>query len=160
MMKADTEGRRGQRTVKAGSFGILKDFNFNEAAPLNNTLFVTTTTNIDRGSGTVDLSIPEINPLVHLITPKGATRFRLTAGAALVSLDNEMETSSTQIAQSGYESVTTTVAPMVLTSSLPANAISPILLVFGVSFYLEVNGVYYPQYGAFNSLSIVAVNPA
>ncbi|MGF1923756.1 MAG: hypothetical protein ACQUHE_06225 [Bacteroidia bacterium] len=159
MIKTDTEGIRGERRVNADSFRLLKDFNFNESAPLSNTLFANTVTTIDRASGSVELNIPEITPAVHLGKPKAATHFRLTAGAALVSLDQEMEASSLQLAQSGYEPVTTTLARMVLACTLPAASISPILLVFGISFYQEVNGVYYSlNNGAFNALCVVAVD--
>jgi hypothetical protein len=105
------------------------------------------------------LNVPEVIPQVHLGKPQAATHFRFTAGAALISLDQEMEDSSLQLALSDYELVTTTLAPMVLTGTLPANAVSPILSVFGISFYQEVNGVYYTlNNGAYNTLCIVAVD--
>lgn len=159
MIKVDTDSLRGQRKVTACSFGLLRDFNFNESAPLSNTLFINVVPSIDRATGVVELNVPEIIPQVHLGKPKAATHFRFTAGTALISLDQEVESSSLQLALSGYEPITATLAPMVLTSTLPANAINPILLVFGISFYQEVNGVYYSlNNGAFNALCIVAVN--
>ena len=159
MIKVDTDSLRGQRKVTVSSFGLLRDFNFNESAPLNNTLFINVVPSIDRVTGVVELNVPEIIPQVHLGKPKAATHFRFTAGTALISLDQEMESSSLQLALSGYEPITTTLAPMVLTSTLPANAVNPILLVFGISFYQEVNGVYYSlNNGAFNALCIVAVD--
>jgi len=159
MIKADTESLRGDRRVTVGSFGLLKDFNFNESAPLNNTLFINVVAEIDRATGTVVLNVPEIIPDVHLGKPKAATHFRFTSGAALVSLDQEMESNSLELALSSYEPVTGTLASMILACQLPANAISPILLVFGISFYQEVNGVYYSlNNGAFNTLSVVAVD--
>lgn len=161
MMKADTDSLRGERTVKASSFGILRDFDFNESAPLNNTLFVKAVPSIDRSTGIIELNLPEINPEVHLSKPKTATHFRFTAGAALISANPEVESSSLVVALSGYESVKGTIAPSVLTNTLPANAISPMLLVFGISFYQEVNGVYYSlNNGAYNTLCIVAVDTA
>lgn len=159
MMKADTTGLRGERVVKAESFGILKDFNFNELAPLNNTLFIIATTGIDRVTGEVTLTLPEISPDVHLGKPKGATHFRFTLGAALLSLNQELENSVLAMSSSNYESTTTMLAPLTLSSSLPPGAASPIVMAFGVSFYQEVNGVYYSlNNGAFNALCIVAVD--
>jgi hypothetical protein len=159
MLKADTESVRGQRRVNASSFALLRDFNFNELAPLSNTLFINTLASIDRATGAVALSVPEITPEVHLGKPKAATHFRFTAGAALVSLDQEMESSSLQLDQSGYEPVTAALAPMALACTMPSGSISPIILVFGISFYQEVNGLYYSLNNcAFNALCIVAVD--
>jgi hypothetical protein len=159
MIKADTESMRGERQITANSFGLLRDFNFNESAPLSNALFIKVIPSIDRVTGVVALNVPEVIPQVHLGKPQAATHFRFTAGAALISLDQEMEDSSLQLALSDYELVTTTLAPMVLTGTLPANAVSPILSVFGISFYQEVNGVYYTlNNGAYNTLCIVAVD--
>jgi len=159
MIKSDTESVRGERKVNAGSFILLKDFNFNEPALLSNTLFISTVASIDRATGVVELNVPEITPEVHLAKPKAATHFRLTAGATLISLDREIESSNLQLALSGYEPVTAVLAPMVLTSTLPAGSISPILLVFGISFYQEVNSIYYSlNNGAFNALGVVAVD--
>jgi hypothetical protein len=159
MIKADADSIRGERKVKASSFGILKDFNFNESAPLNNTLFINAIPSIDRQTGIVTVSIPEINPEVHLGKPKAATHFRFNAGAALISLDQEIEISNLQTALSSYQLTRGTLAAMDLTCTLPANSISPIVLLFGVSFYQEVNGVYYSlNNGAFNALCIIAVD--
>lgn len=159
MLKADTGSLRGQRKVNANSFSLLKDFNFNESAPLSNTLFINALPSIDRERGVVALHVPEIIPQVHLAMPKAATHFRFAAGAALISLDQEIESSGLQLALSGYEPVTATLAPMVLTNTVPEDALSPILLVFGISFYQEVNGVFYSlKNGAFNALCVVAVD--
>lgn len=159
MIKADTEHVRGERRVNAGSFALLRGFNFNESAPLGNTFFINAATSIDRTTGAVALNVPEITPEVHLGKPKAATHFRFTAGAALVSLDRGMEDSRLELALSCYKPVTAALSPMVLDCLLPANAISPILLVFGISFYQEVNGVYYSlNNGAFNTLCVLAVD--
>ncbi|SFG65915.1 hypothetical protein [Pedobacter insulae] len=161
MMKADTSSLRGERKVTAASFGILKDFNFNEAAPLNNTLFVDAISSINRATGVVEMSLPEIKPEIHLAKPKAATHFRLTAGTALITLDQVVERSDLQLALSDYAPVTGTIPPMVLTGTLPPNAVGPIVLALGVNFYQEVNGVYYSLInGAFNTLCIVAVDTA
>lgn len=159
MIKTDTDNLRGQRKVNASSFSLLRDFNFNESAPLGNTLFINVVPSIDRATGVVVLNIPEIIPQVHLGKTKAATHFRFTAGAALISLDQEMESSNLQLALSGYKPITAALASMDLTNVLPAYAISPILLVLGISFYQEVNDVYYSlNNGAFNTLCIVAVD--
>lgn len=159
MVKADTASLRGERKVLPENFGLLKDFNFNEAAPLNNTLFVTAVPTIDRVTGVVELNIPEINPEIHLAKPKGATHFRLTAGAALVSLDDEVEESVMLIESSNYQAINEPLIASVLTSTLPPNVLGAIMLVFGISFYQEVNTLFYTMNnGSFNALGTVAVD--
>lgn len=159
MIKADTVSLRGERKVLIASFQLLKDFNFNEAAPLNNTLFVTTEVSIDRVTGLVELNVPEIMPDVHLAKPKGATHFRLTAGAALINMDDSIEQSVMLMASSPYQPITSALAAQMLSNTLPANAQGAIMLVFGISFYQEVNTVYYTlNNGAFNALGTVAVD--
>lgn len=159
MIKADVVSLRGERKVLPLSFSLLKDFNFNEGAPLNNTLFVTALPTIDRATGLVELSIPEIFPDVHLAKPKGATHFRLTTGAALINLDEDIEPSVMLMATSAYETLNTAIAPSVLSSNLPANSLGPILLVFGISFYQEVNTVFYTMNnGSYNALCTVAID--
>jgi len=159
MMRADTENIRGERKVKPASFKVLKDFNFNETAPLNNTLFVTPAFSIDRVSGIVSLEIPAVIADVHLAKPKGATHYRITAGAALISLDEEVETSVLLMESSPYQLITKESLAETLTSNLPPNAVNPIGLVIGIGFYQEVNGLYYTlNNGAYNALCLVAVD--
>ncbi|RZJ17277.1 MAG: hypothetical protein EON51_17900 [Acinetobacter sp.] len=150
MMKADTSSIRGERKVELGSFGLLRDFNFNEAAPLSNTLFVKPIPAIDRVTGVVEVTIPEIFPEVHVTSPKGATHFRMTAGVALVNLDEEAEQSVCLMASSDYQTTKENLIETVLTSTLP---------VFGISFYQEVNTLMYPMNnGSYNALCTIAID--
>lgn len=159
MVKVDIVNVRGERKVQPASFVLLKDFNFNEAAPLNNTLFVTAVPTIDRVTGVADLSVPAITPDTHLSKPKGATHFRLTTGAALISMDEETEVSTLVMASSPYLPINTPVAAAVLSCALPPNSVGAMVLVFGISFYQEVNTVYYTMNnGAYNALCTIAVN--
>lgn len=159
MMKADTSSIRGERKVELGSFGLLRDFNFNEAAPLSNTLFVKPIPAIDRVTGVVEVTIPEIFPEVHVTSPKGATHFRMTAGVALVNLDEEAEQSVCLMASSDYQTTKENLIETVLTSTLPPNAIGVIMVVFGISFYQEVNTLMYPMNnGSYNALCTIAID--
>ncbi len=159
MIKSDTLGLRGERVINAESFAVLKDFNFNESAPLNNTLFVNSVAFVDRLTGTIELSMPELNPEVQLAKPKGATHCRFTAGAALISLDKDVEESILSVATTGYETTVGTISSVTLSNTLPANSISPILVLYGVSFYQLVNGVYYSlNNGAYNALGIISID--
>ncbi|RZK42854.1 MAG: hypothetical protein EOO90_05890 [Pedobacter sp.] len=159
MIKADAVNLRGERKVTAGSLILLKGFNFNDSAPLNNTLFIHPAAVIDRPTGAVSLSLPEINSEIHVSKPQAATHFKFTASAALISLDPTVESSYLELTESSYEPTRTVLAPLTLSGTLPANTIDPILLVFGISFYQEVNGVYYSlNNGAFNTLCVVGVD--
>lgn len=49
--------------------------------------------------------------------------------------------------------------PQQLAISLAPNSTLPIILVFGVSFYQEVNGINYSlNNGAYNAITVIAVN--
>ncbi len=159
MMKADTVSLRGERKVQAPSFGILSGFNFNEAAPLANTLLVTPTGSIDRATGRVEVNIPALLPESHLAKPKGATHYGLTLGAALLSLDEAVETSLLEMSTSGYLSLKTVSGAAMLSAMLPAAAVSPIILLLGIGFYQEVNGGFYPMNnGGYNALAAFLVD--
>jgi hypothetical protein len=50
-------------------------------------------------------------------------------------------------------------AALNLTNALTAQSTLPIFLLFGIEFYQEVNGIYYPlKSGSYNALTLVAVN--
>lgn len=160
MMKSDLINLRGERKIKAKSIALLKGFNFNEIAPMNNTLLVAPLTAINRVTGLMELHIPEISPDVHLVSPKGTSHFRIAIGVAVINLDETEEKSLMEMAASTYIRTTTTVvSSLVLNCSLPPNLLSPIVILMNISFYKEVNEVFYLlNEGVHNSLSVVEVD--
>ncbi|WP_157275000.1 hypothetical protein [Pedobacter sp. Leaf194] len=134
---------RGERKVLYENFNVLRDFNSNESAPLNNTLFVVAVASIDRLTWLVKVVIPEISPDVQLNKPKGATHYKITAGAALVILDHAVGIEIIVTSESDAFPNNSATPGFTLNNTLAPNALAPILLVFGVSFYQEVNSGYY-----------------
>lgn len=157
MIKADTENIRGERKVLAANLGLLKDFNFNAAAQLSATLFVNYQAVIERSSGSVQLNLPAFNPDIAVVKPAGATHYQFNAAAALLDFDGD---------ESEFVAATTSAAPLntladaqTLEMSLTANSSLPILVVFGISFFQEVNGLQYSlKNGAHNALTIFAID--
>ena len=160
MMKFDLINLRGERKVNNKSLVLLKDFNFNEMAPMHNVLLVKPLTVVNRETGSIELQIPEILPGVHLMGPKGISHFRITIGVAAINLDEGEEKSLIEMASSTYIRTTTAVVPsLVLNCSLPPNLLASIVILMNISFYKEVNEVYYLlNEGIHNSLSVVEVD--
>lgn len=159
MMKLDTTSLRGQRQVKDQSLSLLKGFNFNEMAPFNNTLLITPLYVINREAGSIDVHISKILPSVHLVSPKGATHFRISLGAAIINLTQGAEKSGLELAATNYIQTTTPMSNILLNCSLLPNLIDPIVIFFGINFYKELNGTYYSlNNDVYNSLSVVEVN--
>lgn len=156
VVRADFENVRGEGQVQPGNLTILNGFNFNAAASLANTLFTKLTTTANAQSGEVQVTVPAINPKVHLAKPTGATHFQFVAGAVAMDFSGEGETTMS-MASSEQHPVTTAVAEdTVLSLPLPADSGLPIAVVFGVAFYIEDRGAPYPlNNGAYNPMAII-----
>lgn len=157
IIKADTVNLRGERKVLAENLGMLKDFSFNAAALLNTTFFVNYQTTIERSTGTTLIDLPAFNPEVAIAKPNGATHYQFNAAAAWVDFDGE-ESTFVSTSSNSFAMNTTAVAQQMALNST-ANSNLPIILVFGISFYQEVNGINYAlNNGAYNAISVIAVN--
>ena len=157
IIKADTVNIRGERKVLPENLSMLKDFSFNATALLNTTLFVSYQATIDRVTGTAQIDLPAFNPEVAVVKPNGATHYQFNAAAAVLDFDGD---------ESAFVEATTSSSPLnamavpqQLAISLAPNSTLPIVLVFGVSFYQEVNGINYSlNNGAYNAITVIAVN--
>lgn len=157
VIKADNVNIRGERKVLTDNIGLLKDFNFNAAAALNSTLFVNYQSAVDGVMGNAQISLPAFNPEVAIAKPAGATHYQFSAAAAIMDFDGDAS-----------EFVSTTTSPLLanaaaaalqLDLSFSANSGLPILLVFGISFYQEVNGIQYSlNNGAYNAVTVISIH--
>lgn len=158
IIKADAINLRGERKVLTENTALLKDFNFNEAAQLNNTLYAAWLLEFDRQTGLGKITIPSIRPEVAVVSPVGATHFRYNIAGVAINFDEE-EGSVLNTEDSIYQDLKSLTTEMELSITLPAASNLPILIVFGILFYQEVNGSYYPlNNGGYNALSVIAVN--
>ena len=161
MMKVihlDSVNPRGKRNVIDGEAELLQGFEFNAGSPLETSFTAPLTITLDRATGDANISIAPFVPQVEVTAQPGTTHFKLVAGAA----DINFETGDTVAATSEstmlpFIAIATTAIE--LENALPAASVNPLFLFFGISFYQEVNGFYYPlKNGAFNALRIVRVS--
>src|SRR5690606_20672062 len=162
VIKADPVNDRGERRVLPENLGLLGQFGFNVAASLANTIFAERQCTIDRAAGTVQLDIPAMVPTLSIAAPQGATHFQLNLGAAIVDLDTEGEGNGSAIAMAESEigllkeDVPVSIA---LNVDIPVGTDLPLFVLFGVSFYQEVNGKQYPlNNGAYNPVDFIKID--
>jgi len=158
VIKADVVNPRGQRTVTDGNLGFLQGFEFNNGASLRETLAVQYTTTIDRAAGTARVDLPALVPTESIKAPAGATHYRLVCAGAEIDFDTEAY--KTDVKESIYLPLTATpAAALSLTATVPAASTHKLLMVLGLQFFQEVNGLYYAlKSGEHNALSIVKVD--
>lgn len=158
VVKADQTNARGERNVLDGELELLQGFEFNVNGRLGATVYAPFNPNIDRATGSAVVDIPEFIPQNTIAAPKGATHFKFVSAGAEVDFENGVFNLATS------ESPEIVIGPQAeaainLNNALPAGSVSPLFLVFGVEFYQQVNGSFYPlKNGAYNALSLVTVN--
>lgn len=158
VIQSDIVNPRGQRNVGDGDTTLLKGFEFNQNAKLDKTFFAPYMTQIDRTGGIFTIDIPAFVSDQSVVAPAGSTHYRLFAGGAHVDFKTgiwEVNTSQSENLLLSPEEQ----AALTLTQGITPGSTSALFLLFGISFYQEVNGVMYPlRNGAFNALNIVGVS--
>ncbi|UOX34846.1 hypothetical protein LXD69_04880 [Flavobacterium sediminilitoris] len=153
----DTVSLRGQRKVSEGvstaqGKQILKGFDFNANAPLNNVLFAPFV--FESANGVI--SFTDFIPAEQLQFPQGATHFSMQS----VVLHLDFETGESEIGYSNVVNLPISFTPnaSVLTpASVPTGNGCQLFLML-ISFYQELNGVQYSlKNEEFNVLSIIEV---
>lgn len=158
VIKADETSARGERNVLDGELELLNGFEFNKNSSLNATMYAPFIPGIDRASGIATVEVPAFVPNDSIIAPQGASHFKLVSAAAEIDFVNGSFTMASSVSNEivlGTEQVDANS----LSNALTAASTLPLFLVFGLEFYQEVNGEFYPlNSGAFNALAIVAVD--
>lgn len=158
VIQADAVNVRGQRNVIDGEAELLLGFEFNNAARLGSTFFGQYQATINRATGACEVAITNFYPDQMVNGPSGATHFRLIMGAGLVDFEAGTFSSNVNL---GVETELSNmmVGPLNLATAIAAAATEPIFLVFGIEFFQQVNGQFYPlKNGAFNALTIAAID--
>lgn len=158
VIKTDTINRRGERNPVDGNFESLRGFEFNSSGLLSNTLYVPYNASIDRTTGEVEITLPDLIPNQMITAPSGTTHFKIVTAAAEVdfvqgnSLAAYDSTAEIPWDESSLASVT-------LTTNVTADSELPIIQVLGVEFYQEINGAFYMlNNGTFNALALINLN--
>lgn len=158
VIQADATNARGQRNVLDGEVSLLTGFEFNQNARLDKTFFAPYNMIIDRAAGTMTITIPPFNAAQMIAAPQGATHFKLVSGGT--AIDFESGSYVTNNAQSLETEINSTQVPeIILNQAVTSGSDKPLILVFGIEFYQQVNGELYAlRNGAFNALTIAGVD--
>ncbi|OQP48055.1 hypothetical protein A4H97_29930 [Niastella yeongjuensis] len=158
IVKTDPINERGERTVNAGDFKELKDFQFNERAGITSSLFVRCPMSFNRVSGEVVVNIPVFVPRNMVERARGMTHYRIVAAAAAVNFDTEAYDYAMQgTNELPYNSDPTQAAT--LTMALPAASTNIVIAMLGIEYYQQVNARSYPlKSGLRNAATILLVD--
>lgn len=158
VIKADATSVRGERNVLDGELELLKGFEFNANGRLGATMYAPFEASIDRATGEAVVNVPGFVPQNTIAAPQGATHMKFVSAGAEINF--EEDAFNLVIAESAEIPLgPQNQAAVNLTNGLTAGSASPLFLVFGIEFYQQVNGSFYPlKNGAHNSLSLVAVD--
>ena len=158
VVKADAINLRGLRKVLDAETEMLQGFNFNKNSILESTLYAPYTATINRVAGTLEINIPSFVPLTSVVTPAGATHFKIVTAGAEIDFEaaNYIE-QSVESAVLPWDAAPTAVIN--LTNAVSPNSTHPLFLLLGIQFFQQVNAVNYPlKNGTFNALSLVKVS--
>lgn len=158
VVKSDPTNARGMRNAVDGEIGLLQGFQFNINCNLTEIFFAPITATVDRTSGQTEIEVLPFVPAEMVKMPVGTTHFKLKSGAAAIDFTAE-ECSSSSKSSDFIKWNNTATAVITLANSVPPNTVHPIFILFGIEFYQEVNGLFYPlQSTAFNALGIIKVD--
>lgn len=158
VIQADGVNARGKRQVMGVNMNKLEGFEFNENAKLGSTWYAPYTIVIDRVAGSLTIQVPEFIPQHVIAPPQGATHARLITAGIAADFTNKQYVIGTS--QSNLFAIGAQPLPeIVLSQQVTPASIQPLLLAFGIEFYQEVNGQWYPlKNGAYNALALVKID--
>lgn len=158
VIQLDAINPRGLRNVIDGEAELLQGFEFNIHGKLEHSLSAPFTATLDRITGDAVIEVEPFIPTDSLGAPSGSTHYKLASAAMDINFESGTfvsEKNSTPILP--IDTVLTTAVQ--LNNNLPENSVNPLFLVFGISFYQEVNGTFYElKNGVYNALQIVSVS--
>lgn len=155
VVKTDTVSARGERRALNGDLALLQGFEFNVKARLSVSFKASYDVSIDRAGGSAVIAVGDLIPSEQLSYPEGATHYKLSAAAAVVDFN------AATVTVAGDEGAGVAISNVAepgktLTMALPAASVLPVFVVFGVSFYQQVNNTLYSlSNGAYNAFAIV-----
>lgn len=157
VLRSDTANQRGERILSAGNLLILEQLNLNNHVTLEQVLNVFPVITVDRLLGEAVVQFPSWEPF-QLDVPQGATHYQINTCAALINFSDKQyeQTTETGIIESLPQSQ---VASQNITLSFSAGSVLPIMVVVGIRFYVEINGVQKQLFDAdYNPVKVVKVD--
>ena len=158
VIKSDPVNIRGERRMSHGDLNYISGFDFNVNSKLSSILFTGYETAIDRAAGSASVSLAEFIPQEHLAYPQGCTHIRLMAGSAEFDFEEGLFKTA-NVFSDDIPLSPESEAPVELSLKLTAGNTQDILLLLGIDFLQEVNGLRYPlKNGTYNALAIVGLS--
>ncbi|HEV8513435.1 MAG TPA: hypothetical protein VGQ59_09160 [Cyclobacteriaceae bacterium] len=158
VIQADATNTRGQRNVIDGEAELLQGFEFNNNAKFYSTFFAPFTASIDRAAGALKVDVPAFTPANMIAAPQGATHGKLTAAGVEVDFETGIyvaNMASTAEIVLGPQNE----AAVALGNAVTPASTHPLFIAFGIEFFQQVNGVFYPlKNGFYNALALVKID--
>jgi hypothetical protein len=153
----DTVSERGKRNLDLANTDLLKHFEFNGQALLDEKFYAPIQPSIDRATGSLTIDIPSFIPKDMIVAPEGTTHFEFISAGLEANFEGEMTVFDMQkSALLPWDNNATAVIN--LTHNVSANSKFTLMLSFGIRFYQQVNGYTYPMKDASsNPLKVVDV---
>lgn len=143
VVQLDQVSDRGLRNVLDGELRLLEGFDFNKAAPFEQTFEGVFRTSFDRSTGLCTLEVDSFTADKKLKKPDGATHFRFLLAAAAINFETGVKEAG--YIASDYTSclVNDVIDTFSSSVSLTENNTNPVLLAVTVEFVQETNGKMY-----------------
>jgi len=158
VIQADVTNTRGQRNIIDGEAELLEGFEFNDNAKFYSTFFAPFTPSIDRTAGTLKVDVPAYIPGNMIAAPQGATHYKITVAGVEIDFEGGtyvMNMTSTPEIVLGPQNE----AAVALSNAMTAASTHPLFIAFGIEFFQQVNGAFYPlKNGFYNALALVKID--
>jgi hypothetical protein len=157
IMKLDTVNLRGRRSLQDAPLEMLKGFNFNNNAKLENTFYIPFEIIINRKAGLALINLPLFDHM-RLLPPEGASHYKLVTAVSEIDFNTGIH--NTTYKETDVMPLNNVpVLPMTRSHSIPKNTRQIIFVCFGIQFFQECNKDFYPvKNGSSNPLSIIDVD--
>ncbi|MCX2573999.1 hypothetical protein [Pedobacter sandarakinus] len=158
VVQADSINERGMRMILDAETELLTGFEFNVDGIVSTNVNMPYNATIDRASGNATIEFEAFNARDLLVSPRGASHFKLSAATAVI--DFEEGVFELNVAESAVLSVNdVAIAATTLSCNVTPASVKPIFSLLGVSFFQRVNGTdYLLSNGAYNGLAVVKVS--
>lgn len=157
ILQTDPVNDFGKRQVQQGDLSKLLHFNFNLNVPFQQVLALPVTTNVDRTTGQVAITLPALTPVTDIVAPEGTSHYNFFAAATAIDFEAGTSTTARQTTPNlPWDSAE--MPASTITLALPVNSPLPIMVALGMEFVKIVNGKVYPSSKGQSPLHLVAVN--
>jgi hypothetical protein len=155
VLKSDTSHPRGMRTVADGDLNLLKGFELSAPGTLKQSYWGSFSTEINRQTGILTVTIPEIVPEKFIQLAAGSTHFQFHCAA--FEWDYASDQPVYAVASSDKRVVNNEpVQPILLKAEITPNSTKPLLLLFGIDFHQFENNAFYEMMNRANNGVILA----